>query len=554
MTFIADLAEVGAQTCRRIEVENSLAAGSCRADLVFPAEAYEAPPPPVPACSTESRAALAAAVPGRRRLTAASLRFVFIISAPTGLIGEEVVQKIEEQTGSAEAASDFLGAPGLASGPPAISVSVCDPASDPCCGVDRGACRQGIAPTPAYSGVVWSIAAGLGSICIFGAVAGAGLLKRLKRLGRHQGIGKREDRLSTLTSADLAQICVLEPTVSELARRMRAESRLLWADRASDVVCVDLTDGTASEDAFNRFANVGVRDLVFGRPAEAALGICHYMCVDESTLGARIACGVSAIVDEVTTCDLECLQYVLDAEAGSSDRGFQGGLRRDCDEEGEVLACRLVPDGKGGQRGMTIDDFVAHPSARQSLLTKAHVVALRLYTTAAFRSINDPLRDRDRYENKLPHKLPVTVALLRDALGKLRAVEANQGSTGGGDDEGAFASPRVSPRELHLYRGMKDVRAPLEFLAQGGTELAPMSTTSSLAVAMKYSASRNAVLLRLVTDSFISRGPDISFLSDFPAEREFLFPPLTYLAPTGNVEKIAVGGASWDVIDVKPHL
>ena len=63
-----------------------------------------------------------------------------------------------------------------------------------------------------------------------------------------------------------------------------------------------------------------------------------------------------------------------------------------------------------------------------------------------------------------------------------------------------------------------------------------------------------AVLLRLVTDSFISRGPDISFLSAFPAEREFLFPPLTYLAPTGNVEKIAVGGASWDVVDVKPHL
>ena len=153
---------------------------------------------------------------------------------------------------------------------------------------------------------------------------------------------------------------------------------------------------------------------------------------------------------------------------------------------------------------MTIDDFVAHPSARQSLLTKAHVVALRLYTTAAFRSINDPLRDRDRYDHKLPHKLPVTVALLRDALGKLRAVEANQGSKDGGADKGGFASPRVSPRELHLYRGMKDVRAPLEFLAQGGTELAPMSTTSSLAVAMKYSASRNAVLLRLVTDSFIS--------------------------------------------------
>ena len=101
---------------------------------------------------------------------------------------------------------------------------------------------------------------------------------------------------------------------------------------------------------------------------------------------------------------------------------------------------------------------------------------------------------------------------------------------------------------------MRNANIPEEFAKLGGTELAPMSTTSSLAVAMKYSASRNAVLLRLVTDSFISRGPDISFLSAFPAEREFLFPPLTYLAPTGNVEKISVGGASWDVVDVKPHL
>ena len=63
---------------------------------------------------------------------------------------------------------------------------------------------------------------------------------------------------------------------------------------------------------------------------EAALGICHYMCVDESTLGARIACGVSAIVDEVTAsgnaCDLECLRYVLDAEAGVGPKPVRDSL------------------------------------------------------------------------------------------------------------------------------------------------------------------------------------------------------------------------------------
>jgi len=33
-------------------------------------------------------------------------------------------------------------------------------------------------------------------------------------------------------------------------------------------------------------------------------------------------------------------------------------------------------------RGMTIDDFVSHPNARRCHLSKAHVVALRLYSTA----------------------------------------------------------------------------------------------------------------------------------------------------------------------------
>ena len=132
----------------------------------------------------------------------------------------------------------------------------------------------------------------------------------------------------------------------------------------------------------------------------------------------------------------------------------------------------------------------------------------------------------------------MTVALLRDALGKLRAVEADRHS----------ATPNKAVRRVELYRGMKDVTA------RGGTELAPMSTTSDLAVAMRYSASVKAVLLRLITDSFIERGPDISFLSAFPGEAEFLFPPLTYLQPTGHVETVVVEGLAYEVVDVRPRI
>jgi len=57
-----------------------------------------------------------------------------------------------------------------------------------------------------------------------------------------------------------------------------------------------------------------------------------------------------------------------------------------------------------------------------------------------------------------------------------------------------------------------------------------------------------------VSDSFFNRGPDISFLSAFPAEAEFLFPPLTYLQPTGRTHTVEIDGATFDVIDVKPNL
>ena len=67
------------------------------------------------------------------------------------------------------------------------------------------------------------------------------------------------------------------------------------------------------------------------------------------------------------------------------------------------------------------------------------------------------------------------MALIRDALGKLRAVEADQNS-----GEGAM-------RRVYLYRGMKDVAAPptswrkveLSYLRTAHTALVVRETSSS---------------------------------------------------------------------------
>ena len=285
------------------------------------------------------------------------------------------------------------------------------------------------------------------------------------------------------------------------------------------------------------------KDLIFGRPEQAVLGVEYYMCIDDDKLRRRMMGGVQAIRDEVRVngsddgVDEECLEYVLDQEAGSSDTTFGNSqFPRDCDENG-VRDDRKNPDGTG----MRLADFLNHPSAKKSKLKAAHVAALRLYTTVAFRTINNGLRDQERFQAGRPHPLPVTVAFIKEALSKLRAVAGSSSDAN---------------TEVFLYRGMAGMRVQEDFLQQGtgGTELAPMSTTSSLKVAMQYSAAQNALLLRLRTSNFMVRGPNISFLSAFPAEEEFLFPPLTYLAPTGQTQTLRVDDATFTVIDVHPTM
>ena len=65
-----------------------------------------------------------------------------------------------------------------------------------------------------------------------------------------------------------------------------------------------------------------------------------------------------------------------------------------------------------------------------------------------------------------------------------------------------------------------------------------MSTSEDIGVAVSYSTSRRALVLKLRTDSFLSRGADVSYLSAFPAEKEVVFPPLTFLRPTGRTTEV----------------
>jgi hypothetical protein len=160
------------------------------------------------------------------------------------------------------------------------------------------------------------------------------------------------------------------------------------------------------------------------------------------------------------------------------------------------------------------------PEARGAKLEMAHVLALRLYTTACFRSLNQPLREALGREDGVarPHPFAATVHFLDEAIKRLRRNHC-------GDS-----------KVRDLWRGLKDVRLAGEFSQKGGTEMACTSTTSDPSVALRYAtpSHESAALVKIKAASALVRGADLRWVSAFPTEHEYLYPPLLYLQPTGK--------------------
>lgn len=167
-------------------------------------------------------------------------------------------------------------------------------------------------------------------------------------------------------------------------------------------------------------------------------------------------------------------------------------------------------------------------------LERHHVLALRLYTTSTYRSINNPMRQSPPV---LPHPFAATLYYISDALSKLREVQGKDAA--------------MRNETLVFWRGMKDLQITDEFLRTGGSEMACMSTTSSREVAEDFARSKSPLLFKFVSNSFMSHGADISFLSVYPSEKEVLYPPLTYLRPI-RMYKEAIGTTVYQVVEVEP--
>ena len=247
----------------------------------------------------------------------------------------------------------------------------------------------------------------------------------------------------------------------------------------------------------------------------------------------------------------ECLEYVLKLRAGDAGGGGGGGWRRDCGADGQLLSERRRGDGVG----MCLDDFAAAAEARLAGLEKAHVLALRLYTIPEMaRALNAPLCAHARggcgsaaAAAAVPppppaggHPFPATAFYLDQGLRRLQRV--------------ATSMRDAPPPEL--WRGVRSLRLTDGFVAYGCTELGAASCTAQLRAAALAAVGPDALLLKFSERQGGLRAADLRFLSCYPAEAEHVWPPMTHLQPTGNMEVVrlpALGDAKFTVVEVEPR-
>ena len=87
------------------------------------------------------------------------------------------------------------------------------------------------------------------------------------------------------------------------------------------------------------------------------------------------------------------------------------------------------------------------------------------------------------------------------------------------------------------------------FKSVGGTEMVVMSTTSEKEVVVKYTKSESVLVFKYNTVG-LTRGVKIQFLSLYPKEVEFVYPPLTFLSAVGK--PITKGKVT--ILEVKPQM
>jgi hypothetical protein len=270
--------------------------------------------------------------------------------------------------------------------------------------------------------------------------------------------------------------------------------------------------------------------LQAGKAEDAARGVEDRMRVDHDGFYARLA-NKNAIEEEAR-------EFSAGGSPQENDRLrdiFDYVLNRETSEE-------EYPNGTRDKGRGSVDPmhFTSHHIAQEARLTPKQVQSLRIYTTFAYKYMNNPLRDEERYQNGEAVPLPVVTHFAVEAIKKLRA-------------------RKIGKRNIVVWRGMRNTQVSPAFMKEGGTELGFLSTTVNPSVAVRYSLSKHALLFKILVPNFADAGAEVKWLSAFPNEEEMLFPPLTFLQPTGRTDRVEAkdkhgNPVTFDVIEVEASI
>jgi hypothetical protein len=61
-------------------------------------------------------------------------------------------------------------------------------------------------------------------------------------------------------------------------------------------------------------------------------------------------------------------------------------------------------------------------------------------------------------------------------------------------------------------------------------------------------------MFKIITRNGLQRGTNLAWVSAFPCDAEVIYPPLTYLQPTGRTQVIEFGDHRFTIVEVNPVL
>ena len=475
----------------------------------------------------------------RRRLHEASIAVDVIISAPTTDAGEKIVQ---EDSLSKDAINDELVKQGLklisqVTSPPIISRAIESEKASP----DPPLSSSEDAGLNWGAVIAWIV---VGIVVLLAVAAASRFLAKCKTKKIQP-----DDEEETAGTSGASTIVAITPGPISLGASVahhdsapgllrHVDSVGLQVDAAEIAAVIATWQGlhVKQEEKF-----VGI-ELKMGNSADSDLRDMLGL-VDNVTFGTCMQDPLKAMESEWKTMgskkDYANFEYVVKGKAGIPDSIPQHV--KESFDKGKYHGGNLnAEDFDKGHTGWTLDDFCSMTSSQHAGLQREHVVALRLYTSDSFPLFNEGMRKKKR-----PHPIKTTMYVLDEALKKLRKVKATENRT-------------EYNKIKHLWRGMKDMTLDFEkFKKEGGTELAPMSTSDDDNIAREYASQghtngRMGLIFELITQGH-TRGLDITDFSMYPKEREFLYPTLTYLIldQTRSIKKLENGTI---VVPVTPQM